>query len=175
MVPILSSFEKLNEGRISILALFGSELESSAGDLATNITVKGWKPVLLNAAKMTLIVPNEGFGRAFPWSLIPNWTPYPLGRYRNCCNLLSLTSCSRWFHNVRQSLVVCPCSWWYRQWRIWLRLSRSPLILFGHLKYGLFLIFSKTWCISSRNTVFTTWGVTGPDCPAKSLWGLLLL
>ena len=51
----------------------------------------------------------------------------------------------------------------------------SPPILFGHLKYGSFLIFSKTWCIGSRNTVLTIWGAVGPDCLAKSLQGLLLL
>ena len=51
----------------------------------------------------------------------------------------------------------------------------SPPILFGHLKYDSFLIFSKTWCTGSRNTVFTTWEAIDPDCLAKSLWGLLLL
>ena len=50
----------------------------------------------------------------------------------------------------------------------------SP-ILFSHLKYGLFLIFSKIWCIGSRNTVLTTWVAVDPDCPAKSLRGQLLL
>ena len=66
MVPILSSSEKLNKGRISSLALFGSELESSAGDLATDITLEGRELVLLGVEKMTLIVPNEGLGGAFP-------------------------------------------------------------------------------------------------------------
>ena len=58
MVPILSSPEKLNEGQISSLAFLGLELESSVGDLATDITLEGWELVLLGAAKMTLIVPN---------------------------------------------------------------------------------------------------------------------
>ena len=41
IVPILSSSEKLNEGRIFNLALFGSELGSSVGDQATDITLAG--------------------------------------------------------------------------------------------------------------------------------------
>ena len=48
-------------------------------------------------------------------------------------------------------------------------------ILFDHLKYGSFLIFSKTWCTGSRNTVLTTRGVVDPDRPTKSLQDLLLL
>ena len=169
MVPILSSSKKLNESWIYSLALFGLELVSSAGDLTTDITLEGWEPVLLGAAKMTLIVPNGGLGKAFPWAPVPCWSPCPLGRYRSCYSLPSLTSCSKWFHNVRQSSVVCPRSWWYKQWRLWLRLNESPHILFSHLKYGSFLIFSKTWYTSSRKTVFTIWGAAGPDCPAKSL------
>ena len=53
MVPILSLSEKLNANRISILALFGLELESSAGSRATYITLEGWEPILLGAAKIT--------------------------------------------------------------------------------------------------------------------------
>ena len=41
MVPILSSSKKLSAGRISTLAFFGSELESSIGSRATNITLEG--------------------------------------------------------------------------------------------------------------------------------------
>ena len=101
MVPILSSSKKLNEGRIYILALFGSELEYSTNDLATDITLEGWELVLLGAAKTTLIIPNKGLGGAFLWAPVPDWSPYPLGQYKNCYNLPSLTSCSKWFHNVR--------------------------------------------------------------------------
>ena len=50
MVPILSLSEKLNAGRISTLALFGSELESSAAIRATNITSEGREPVLSGVA-----------------------------------------------------------------------------------------------------------------------------
>jgi len=82
---------------------------------------------------MTLIVPNRGLEEAFPYALDPTWSPCLLSRYKNCCNLPSLTSCSRWFHRVLQSSVVCPRSWWYWQWRLWLHLKRSPPILFDHL------------------------------------------
>ena len=68
-----------------------------------------------------------------------------------------------------------PRSWWYWQWRLWLLLVGSPPILFGYLKYGLLLIFSKIWCTGSRNTVLTTWVAVDPDCLEKSLWGWLLL
>ena len=50
-----------------------------------------------------------------------------------------------------------------------------PPILFGHLKNGSFLIFSKTWCTSSQNTALTAWAFAGPACPTKSLWGRLFL
>ena len=175
MVPILSSSEKLSVGRISTLALFDSKLESSAGSRATNITLEGWELVLLGAAKMTLIVPNRGFEEAFAWAPNLDWSPCLLTRYKNCYNLPSLTSCSRWFHRVLQFSVVCPPSWWYWQWRLWLRLKGSPPIFFGYLKYGSFLIFSKIWCTGSRNTMLTAWWVVDLDCPAKSLRGLLLL
>ena len=66
MVPTLSSSEKLNAGRTSTLALFGSGLESSIGGWATDITLEGHEPVLLEAAKMTLIVPKGGLEKAFP-------------------------------------------------------------------------------------------------------------
>lgn len=48
------------------------------------------------------------------------------------------------------------------------------VILFGHLKNGSFLIFSRTWCTSSQNTALTIWVLVDPDCPAKSLRGRLL-
>ena len=51
----------------------------------------------------------------------------------------------------------------------------SPPSLFGHLKNGSFLIFSKTWCTGSRNIVLTIWGMVDPNCLAKFLWGRLLL
>ena len=65
MVPILSSSQKLNTGRISTLALFDSELELSADSRATDTTLEGWEPILLSAANMTLIVPNGGLEEAF--------------------------------------------------------------------------------------------------------------
>ena len=124
---------------------------------------------------MTLIVPKWGLEEALPWAPDLAWFPYSLGRYKNCCNLPSLTSCFRWFHKILQSSVVCRRSWWYWEWRLWLHLMGPHPILFDHLNYGSFLIFSKTWCTSSRNTVLTTWGVVDPDCPTKSLQDLLLL
>ena len=66
MVPILFSSEKLNKGRISSLAFFGSEWESLASDLVTNITLEEREHILPGVAKMTLIVPKEGLGGAFP-------------------------------------------------------------------------------------------------------------
>ena len=60
MVPILSSSEKLNAGWISILALFGSRLLSSANSRATNFTLEGQESVFPKVAKMTLIVPRGG-------------------------------------------------------------------------------------------------------------------
>ena len=50
-----------------------------------------------------------------------------------------------------------------------------PVILFGHLKNGSFLIFSRTWCTSSRNTIITAWVLADPNCPTKSLRDRLLL
>ena len=118
MVPTLSSSEKLIAGQFSSLAFFGSGFESSEGSRATNITLEGWEPVLPGAAKMTLMVPKGGLEEAFPWAPDPAWSPCPLGWYKNYFNLPSLTSCSRWFHKILQSLVVCPRSWWYWQWRM---------------------------------------------------------
>ena len=66
MVPILFSSEKLNDGRISILAFFDSELESSVSSRAIDITLEGWELVLPEAVKMTLIVPKGGLEEAFP-------------------------------------------------------------------------------------------------------------
>ena len=60
MVLILSSSKKPRSSWISILALFGSEFESSAGSRATNITLEGQESVLPKATKMTFIVLNEG-------------------------------------------------------------------------------------------------------------------
>ena len=51
----------------------------------------------------------------------------------------------------------------------------SPAILFGHLKYDSFLIFSNTRCIGFRNTVLTVCVLVAPDCPTKSLLRRLLL
>ena len=134
MVPTLSSSEKLNSIRISTLALFSSELESSTGGRATYITLEGWEPVISGAAKMILIVPKEGHEEAFPWAPNPAWSPCPLGRYKNRFYLPSLTSCSKWFYKILQSSVACSCSWWYWQWKLWLRLIGFAPILFGHLK-----------------------------------------
>ena len=60
MVSILSSSEKPRTGWVSILAFFGSELESSIDSRTTDITLEGQEPVLPGAAKMTFIVPNRG-------------------------------------------------------------------------------------------------------------------
>ena len=71
MVPIFSSTEKLNADWISTLALFGSELESSADRRVTDITLERWELVLPGVAKMTLIVPKRGLEEALPWALDP--------------------------------------------------------------------------------------------------------
>ena len=51
----------------------------------------------------------------------------------------------------------------------------SWAILFSHLKNDSFLIFSKTWGISSLNTALTFYILGDPYCPVKSLLKLLLL
>ena len=53
------------------------------------------------------------------------------------------------FYGVSSLLVVLTM-------KALLRFIGSPPILFGYLKYGSFLIFSKTWCTGSLNTVPTT-------------------
>ena len=70
MVPILSLSEKLSAGWISILALFGLGLLSSADSWATDITLKGQEPVLPEAAKMTLIIPKGGLEEASLWTCL---------------------------------------------------------------------------------------------------------
>jgi len=65
IVPILSSSEKLNADWILTLALFDSELGSSANSRATNNTLKGQESVLLRAAKMTFILPKGGLEESF--------------------------------------------------------------------------------------------------------------
>ena len=60
MVLTLSSSEKPRTNQISTLALFGSELLLSAGNRATDITLKGREPVLLGVTKITFIVPKGG-------------------------------------------------------------------------------------------------------------------
>ena len=71
MVLNFSLFEKLNVGGISILALFGLELVPSVGSQATDITQERQEPVLLRAAKMTLIVPRGGLKEASLWGSEP--------------------------------------------------------------------------------------------------------
>ena len=66
VVPTLSSSEKLNASRASILAFFSILLDSLAGSWVTDITLEGCEPILTEAAKMMLIVPNGGFEEAFP-------------------------------------------------------------------------------------------------------------
>ena len=175
MVLTLSSSEKLNAGRISILALFDLGLESSANGQATNITLEGWEPVLLEVAKMTLIVSKGGFEEASLWDLDPVWPLYPLDWCRNCFNFPSLTSCSRWFHKILQSSVVCPRSWRYWQWSLWLRFIGSLPILFGHLKYCSFLIFSKTWCTWFLEYYANHLGSNRPWLPRKVSLGAIII
>ena len=78
MVPILSSSKKLSAGWISILALFGSGLLSSADNRATNITLEGQESVLPGIAKMTLIILKGGLEEASLWGSVPIWLPWPL-------------------------------------------------------------------------------------------------
>jgi len=62
---------------------------------------------------MTLIVPKGALKEASLRDSKPAWHPCPLRWYKNCFSLPSRTSCSRWFHKVLQSSVVCLQSWWY--------------------------------------------------------------
>ena len=143
-VPTLSSSKKLKVGWTSILLLFRSGFKSSTNGRLIDITLDRKEPVLPKVVRITLIVPNGGLEEASLYVPDLAWPPCPLGWYRNCFNFPILTNCSRWLYKVLHSSVVCPRSWWYWQWRLWLRFVRSTPILFGHLKYGSFLIFSKT-------------------------------
>ena len=78
MIPILSSFEKLNAGGVSNLALFDPELAPLAGSQAMDITLEGQEPVLLGAAKMTLIIPKGGLEKASVRGSELTWFPWPL-------------------------------------------------------------------------------------------------
>ena len=78
MIPILSSFEKLNAGGVSNLALFDPELAPLAGSQAMDITLEGQEPVLLGAAKMTLIIPKGGLEEAYLRGSEPVWLLWPL-------------------------------------------------------------------------------------------------
>ena len=57
-------FKNRETGWISILALFGSKLESSIGSRITDITLNGEDPILPMVAKITLIVPRGGLEEA---------------------------------------------------------------------------------------------------------------
>ena len=79
MVPILSLSEKLNVGGIFILALFDSELESSVGGRATDITLEGGESVLPGVARITLIVPKGALEETSLRGPNLDWPPCPLG------------------------------------------------------------------------------------------------
>ena len=175
MVPILSSSEKLKIRWGYTLGLFGSGTESSTGSRVTDIILEGRKPILPGAAKISFIVPMGGFKEVSLQGSWFAWPWWPLERCKRCLSFLSWTSWSRWFQRFLQSSIVCPWSWWYWQYRLWLCFMEFLAILFGHLKNGSFLIFSKTWCTSSLNTALTFCVLVDPYCPAKSLLGLLLL
>ena len=66
MVPTLSSSEKPNTNGMPILALLGIELDSSAGQRDTDITLEGQDPVLPEAAKITFVVPKESLKEESP-------------------------------------------------------------------------------------------------------------
>ena len=103
------------------------------------------------------------------------WLWWPLEGCKRCLSFPSQTSWSKWFQRFLQFFVVCLCSWWYWQYRLWLRFMESPTILFGHLKNSSFLIFSKTCCTGSLNMTLTFCVLVDPYCPVKSFLGLLLL
>ena len=66
MVPTLSSSEKPNTNGTPILALLGIELDSSAGERDTDITLEGRDPVLPGAAKIMFVVPRRSLEEASP-------------------------------------------------------------------------------------------------------------
>ena len=175
MVPILSSSKKLKIGWWYILGLFGSGPESSVGSRATDITLEGHELVLPEVAKIMFIVPMGGLKEVSFWGSWFAWLWWPLEGCKRCLSFPSQTSWSRWFQRFLQFSVVCLCSWWYWQYRLWLRFMESPTILFGHLKNSSFLIFSKTCCTGSLNTTLTFYVLVDPYCPVKSFLGLLLL
>ena len=124
---------------------------------------------------MTFIVPMGGLKDMSLWGSWFVWLGWPLEGCKRCRNFPSRTNWSRWFHRFLQSSVVCPWSWWYWQYRLWLCFEESLAILFGHLKNGSFLTFSKTCRTDSLNTALTAYVLVDPDCPVKSLLGWLLL
>ena len=75
MVPTLSSSEKLNVDWTFILAFFGSGFKSSMKSQATDITLEGQDPALLEAANMTFIVPKGGLEEASFRGSEPIWLP----------------------------------------------------------------------------------------------------
>ena len=79
----------------STLPLFGPELMCSASSRATDITLEGREPVLPGAVKMTLMTPIGGLEEVSPYVPDLDWSPCPFGRHKRCCNLPSLTSCSK--------------------------------------------------------------------------------
>ena len=110
MVLILSSSEKPRTSWISILALFGSKLESSVGGQVKDITLDGQDSVLPRAVKMTLIDPRGGLeGASLRGSKLVCFAR-PLEWCNNSFNFPSQTSCSKWSYKFLYSSVVCPWS-----------------------------------------------------------------
>ena len=95
MVPILSPSKKPKTDWISILALFGFELESLAGNRATDITLEGQESVLPGATKMTFIVPNGGFKESFLRGSESIWPPWLLEWCKSYLSFPSQTSKSK--------------------------------------------------------------------------------
>ena len=115
MVPTLSSSEKPNTNGMHILALLGIELDSSAGQRDTDITLEGQEPVIPGAAKLTFIVQRGSLEEASPRSFEPAWPTRLLEWCKSCFNFLSWTNWSKWSYKFLQSLVMYPWSWW--QWQ----------------------------------------------------------
>ena len=175
MVPISSSSENPSTGEAPFLGFLDSRSSLSVRSRATDITLEGQELVHPGAARMTFIVLMGGLREAslrVSRFACPCWL---LEWCRRCLNFPSQTSWSKWYFKFLQFSVVCPDSWWYFQYRLWLRFAGSPAILFGHLNNGSFFTFSKTWCIGSRNTTCTACQLAGLDCPVKSPLGRLLL
>ena len=113
----------------------------------TDIILEGHEPVLPGVAKITLMMPIGGLEEVFPRVLDLYWSPCPFGRHKRCCNLPSLTSCSKMIpqcttvlSGMSSLLVVLAINTLITPWKVptnfvWPLKIWLILDLFQHLMY----------------------------------------